>query len=71
MNSAYQNKNFDVLQAILSQKNNNFGISIEPAGTDISAAILVNIAINAEIPPSELLTPKVSKRKNKYKKCQI
>ena len=45
-----------------------FGISIEPAGTDISAAILVNLAVNAEIPPSALLTPKVSKRQNKYKK---
>ena len=31
-------------------------------------AILVNLAVNAEIPPSALLTPKVSKRQNKYKK---
>ena len=54
MNSAHQNKNFDVLQAILNQKITIFGISIEPAGTDISAAILVNLAVNAEIPPSAL-----------------
>ena len=29
---------------------------------------MVNLAVNAEIPPSALLTPKVSKRQNKYKK---
>ena len=45
-----------------------FEILYNPAGADISAAILVNLAVNAEIPPSALLTPKVSKRQNKYKK---
>ena len=40
----------------------------DPAGADISAAILVNRAIIAEIPPSALLIPKVSKSQNKCQK---
>ena len=60
MNSAHQNKNFDVLQAILCQKIRIFNISYDSAGADISAAILVNRADNVKKTPSALLVPKVS-----------
>ena len=45
-----------------------FNILYDPAGATISAAILVDRAINAKIPPSALLIPKVSKSQNKCQK---
>ena len=67
MNSTHRNKNFDVLQAILGQKIVIFSIFTDFAGAVISAAILVNRATIAEIPPSGFFIPKVSKSQNK---CQ-
>ena len=68
MSSSHQNKNFDVLQAILLVKNFSFWFLPDAAGSDISAAILVNRAVIAEIPPSGLLSPRVSQSQNQ---CQM
>ena len=68
MSSSHQNKNFDVLQAILLVKNFSFWFLPDAAGSDISAAILVNRAVIAKIPPSGLLILRVSLSQNK---CQI
>ena len=68
MSSSHQNKNFDVLQALLHIENKYFHISPDVARSVISAAILVNIAVIAEIPPSRLLILRVSLSQNK---CQI
>ena len=69
MSSSHQNKNFDVLQPILIMvKNFSFWFLPDASVSDISAAILVNIAVIAEIPPSGLLILRVSLSQNN---CQI
>ena len=60
MNSSHKNKTFDVLQAILQVKKLNFRNLSDVAGSDISAAILATLAVIAEIPPSRLLSLRVS-----------
>ena len=67
MNCSHKNTNFGVLQAILCMKKLNFHDLANYADVDITAAILVNRAVIAEIPPSGLLSPRVSLSQNK---CQ-
>ena len=68
MSYSHKNKTFGVLQAILHVKKLNFHDFTADADVDFTAAILVNRAVIAEIPPSGFLTLRVSSNHNK---CQI
>ena len=74
MNSSLQNEDFDVLQGLLHIRNSIFHILTKPPLDNSLAAILVNRAVIAEIPPSGFFMPRGSKSQNKcqkegHKKC--
>ena len=65
---SHKNETFGVLQAIVHEKESNFHDLPHDVNADISAAILVNRAVIAEMQTCELLSLRVSLNQNK---CQI
>ena len=68
MSYSHKNKTFSVLQAILKVKKLIFQDFTDNADVDFTAAILVNRAVIAEIPPRGFFSLRVSLNQNK---CQI